>query len=59
MTLKTNQKAPSPALLRRLHELGSPIDFSVVKEERGVEITQLSPVSDTNIVDLDYGRSGC
>ena len=42
-----------------MHELGSPIDLSVAEEERAVEITQLSPVSDTNILDLDYGRSGC
>jgi hypothetical protein len=57
--MKTNQKAPSPALLRKMHELGSPIDLSVAEEERGLEINQLSPVCDTNILDLDYGRSGC
>ena len=57
--MKRDQKPPSPGLLRKMHELGSPIDLSVAEEERAVEITQLSPVSDTNILDLDYGRSGC
>jgi hypothetical protein len=47
------------AAKEKMHELGSPIDLSVAEEERGLEINQLSPVCDTNILDLDYGRSGC
>ncbi len=57
--MKRDQKPPSPGLLRKMHELGSPLDLSVAEEERGLEITQVSPVYDTNILDLDYGRSGC
>jgi hypothetical protein len=59
MAMKTNRRVPSPATLRRLHELGSPVDLSVAEKERGVEIVQLSPPVDTNILDLDYGRAGC
>src|ERR1700674_3501794 len=58
MAVKINRRVPSPAMIRRLHELGSPVDLSVAEEERGVEIVQLSPVVDTSIFDLDYGRAG-
>jgi hypothetical protein len=61
MMAKNKQNANVSVLLRKLHQLGSPVDLLVAEEEVGeanIEIAQAGPLHGASIFELDDGRAG-